>query len=113
MFNVKMERMCYFCGAPTIVLVTFEDEFTDKAFMVWEILFKKDFSQNVHYYKKVGSVVRHSCKYCYLNPPTFNTRNREITGKVFRVKSKSLSVQELFLWFDSFKDNVQKIKNGV
>jgi len=102
--NVKMKRCCFFCNAPTSICVMFPDTKTFNTFLIWKILFKRDFSLNNMFYKKIGSVVRPVCTYCYFNPPKFDLKTRETTGKVFRVNSKSLSVKDIWNWFDMFND---------
>jgi len=124
MFNVRMERECFFCQAPTRIILNFhdDDELTMRSFVAWRKLFKRDFSYNGHLFKKVGSVVRNVCSYCYFNDHTFNLKSREITGKKPRVKSKALSVKDLWNWFDMFnnfrnrkdiKDLLLSYSNGV
>ena len=102
--NVQMKRCCFVCNAPTKTLVTFPDTESLNTFTLWKKLFKRDFTLNSVYYKKMGSVVRPLCTYCYNFPPKFNVRDRETSGKVFRVKSKSLSIRDIWLWFDMIND---------
>jgi hypothetical protein len=105
MFNVKMERECFFCQAPTRIVIDFpEDTRIWRAFKAWRILFKRDFSHNTRFFKKVGSVVRNVCAYCYFNDHTFDLRGREITGKRLHIKSEALSVKDIWNWFDMFNN---------
>jgi hypothetical protein len=105
MFNVTMQRRCFFCQAPTKILLDFpDDDITDKAFAAWRKLFKRDFSYNVRYFKKVGSVVRNVCTYCYIVDHKFDLKGREITGKRICVKSEALSTRDIWNWLDMFND---------
>ena len=107
MFNMKIQRECFFCRAPTRIILDFpeeDDELTTRAFIAWRKLFKRDFSYNTRFLKKVGSVVRNVCEYCYFHNHTFDLKGREITGKRLHIKSKALSVWDIWNWLDMFNN---------
>jgi len=108
--NVKMNDFCFFCGAPTKIELRSNEDVLEK-FVFWRLLFRRSFSLNRKYYKKVGSVVRTVCMYCYHITPKFDIKGREITGEKFRCRSKSLSVYDILSWLDLFRyfRNLNKI----
>jgi hypothetical protein len=106
--NLKMKNPCYFCQAPTRIIITFSndyegDDIVVRAFITWKTLIRRSFLMNMRFLKKVGSVVRPVCASCYLSPlQKFDLVSRERTGKIFRYKSAALSASDIWNWMDMF-----------
>ena len=115
-FNVHMDQPCFVCENPTRITLRTRDallfligimaqqplDVFTKAFWTWNCTCPLDLQMNTRVYKKFGSVVRPVCWSCYCTPIRCDHVGRE-TGQVpFRHRSTSLTVKEIYDWFDQF-----------
>lgn len=116
-FDVFWNHVCSFCKHPLDVTIKITDD-DNNCEIFWEryynfsILKPCEFSLNNMYFRFENLKARRVCKWCYENKPyKINFRklmNRETTGKRLAPRSKSLSTEEIYEWFESFNRYVRR-----
>lgn len=106
-FSVKWGKRCFLCRNPLepfLVIHEHSVEFLKKLFQ-FSLLRPFPIEKNISFLKVIDLRCREVCVCCFHNQPHMvspqTIRNREITGKMKRPKSLSLTEKEIYDWHDA------------
>jgi len=110
-FKITWDHTCSFCKHPLDIIIYLEYDANQnklfwKRYYNFTMLLPSDVHLNKMYIKIVNLKARRVCKWCYDNKVHNvgfrNILNREVTGRSPAPRSRSLSCQEVYNWFESF-----------
>ena len=116
-FDVYWPNVCSCCSHPLNITIHLIHDVNNyeifwKRFFNFKKLKPLDFYRNKMYYRIVNLKARRVCKWCYENKPykigVRDLMNRETTGRSLAPRSKSLSIKEVYNWFESFNRYVRR-----